>query len=123
VIKFVNLHPVGDTGDTNILERFRDCYGVLSNWLAAYASSWSIQYPQVTSAYTVQQGLGRATGISGGLSNIDGLWTDERYQPRPEGTCDMIDVAADAQGNVTARAPQDLRSVPPDQYTYTRPGD
>lgn len=91
-----------------------------ADWLVAEAQAALFVDGRIVAAYTFYPNFWGATGSTGATVEA-GL--EPRYIYCEAYVSDLYGSANDGVGaTLPARAPTDLRSVPPDQWTYTAPG-
>jgi hypothetical protein len=118
--------PVDYTGDTTVMENFKDYYGGFAGNYPVNPSEWWVGNPSVTHVWNAAYATGRAAGDSGGDSGIAGGWdAEEYYTDITETICYYDSVAGQAPGDVRVRVPASLSKAsegytdnPPPPYTY-----
>ncbi len=118
--------PTGLSRQFTVISQMRTCSGSTGGQLYAYATSWNVASPSVTSVNTVGYGSASASGLSGGDSGISGFWTASQWEPFIE-DCYESPVDAGGSGDVEVKTPTSLSIVsseylnaPPAPYDYLR---
>jgi hypothetical protein len=111
---------VGGTGDTGVIEHWHDCYGNPAGEFGGYATSWSIGTPSVTSMWTVQTGVGRASGNNDGSSSVLGTWSSQGYNVDYDTSeCIYFEPVLDAPGNVNVDCGDQRDSIKQEYVNYS----